>query len=66
MNIIFVVLLNILNLNVNGVISFILNVSISSIVVGAILTIIYYISFKSFRKLVARIIEFIKVKGHYV
>lgn len=61
-NIIFVVLFNLLKLNVNTIISWIIYVLVFSLLVLTILFGIYYVLFKSFRMLVARGVYFIKQK----
>ncbi len=64
-NIAFIFLFNILDLTFNNLFAWIVSVLIYAIIIGVILFIIFYICFKSFRKLTARGIEFIKVKGKY-
>ena len=64
-NTIFIIAFNLLSLEFKNIFYWILYVMLFSIVIFIALFIIYLILFTSFRKLVARGIEFIKVKGKY-
>lgn len=64
-NLVFIMGLNMLNIAAYSVSKWIIFVLIFSFVIGIILFIIYNILFKSFRLLVKRGLEFIKVKGKY-
>lgn len=64
-NIIFILMFNILNLKISSVFTWILDVIVFSILVFIALFIIYTLIFKSFKLLIKRGIEFIKVKGKY-
>lgn len=63
--IIIICLLNLININITNVISWILNVVIFGIVTVLLLVIIFSAFFESYRNLIKRGIEFIKVKGKY-
>ena len=64
-NILFVLAFNMLNLKIDSIFTWILYVILFSILIFIILFIIYALIFKSFKLLIKRGIEFIKVKGKY-
>lgn len=64
-NIIFIFLFNMLNLTFNNILTWIFLVLIYAVIIGIVLFAIFYLCFKSFRKLTYRGVEFIKVKGKY-
>lgn len=64
-NILFVLAFNMLNLKIESIFIWILYVIAFSILIFIILFIIYALIFKSFKLLIKRGIEFIKVKGKY-
>ena len=64
-NILFVLAFNMLNLKIDSIFIWILYVIAFSILIFIILFIIYALIFKSFKLLIKRGIEFIKVKGKY-
>ena len=64
-NILFIIMFNCLDLQFNNLIQWILYVLLFAAISGIILIIFFYIAFKSFRTLLNRGIEFIKVKGRY-
>jgi O-antigen/teichoic acid export membrane protein len=64
-NAIFIGIFTILKLEFNSVLIWLISVVASSIILGLVLYIIFYILFKSFRLVHKRGIEFIKVKGRY-
>lgn len=59
---IFLICFKLINLSITNILSWITYVIITAIIVGILLLIIYFLTFKSFRRLVNRIIEFIKAK----
>ena len=66
LSLIFIILFNIISLNITSIKAFILYVLIFAFLVGIILFGLYYLFFKSFRNLTKRGIEFIKVRGKYL
>jgi len=61
----FIIIFNIINISFTNIFEWFIYVIIFSIVIGLSLFLIFYISFKSFRLMIKRGIEFIKVRGKY-
>ena len=65
MSIALIYLIKMLHIETTGVLSWIIWVLVMAIIVISVLFLIYYLTFKSFRVLTKRAVEFIKVRGKY-
>ena len=65
LNIVFVMMFNMLKIQIPNLINWFLYVLLFSIIVFILLFIIYALLFRSFKLLIKRSIEFIKKRGHY-